>query len=285
MKEADPQPRGEGETVTRIHLAVLTSGAENLPPAHDQHHRQQDVHRVVETRLRITRQYSTHEEEAVDCAAAAEKLAEEAGHGNLPVLLADERGHDAEAHHEVACVAAEDHVAAGLVGLGEVDEVVEHESDDVGQVDRRGNEPAGGALRSEWSGQKGISVGQTVGVGVGEPCDIEGDGTQDGRDGDQQEASLEKTEVIFLEEQGQRHWDDRDVHEYVAQRGGRHRLQKRDGNILGLVDIAATWRYVWHDVEHVIRNRVLWASTPHRFLSMPACSAQCRFRTPRRTRT
>lgn len=62
--------------------------------------------------LRVRRHGRGHEEETVDGAAAAEQLADEAGHGDLPVLLADERGHDAETHHEVARVAAEDHVAA-----------------------------------------------------------------------------------------------------------------------------------------------------------------------------
>ena len=164
-EEADPQPRGEGETVARLHLAVLAGGAENLPPAHDQHDRQQNVHRVVQARLRVRRHGRGHEEETVDGAAAAEQLADEAGHGDLPVLLADERGHDAETHHEVARVAAEDHVAAGLVGVGEVDEVVDHECDDVGERDRGGNEPLGEALRNKWSANKGYRLARLSGLG------------------------------------------------------------------------------------------------------------------------
>ena len=77
-------------------------------------------------------------------------------------------------------MAAEDHVAAGLVGVGEVDEVVDHECDDVGECDGGGNEPLGEVLRNKWSANKGISVGQTVGIGIGEPSDVEGDGTQNG---------------------------------------------------------------------------------------------------------
>ena len=86
--------------------------------------------------------------------------------------------------------------------------------------------------------KQGISVGQTVGIGIGEPSDVEGDGTQNGRDGNQEEASLEETEVVLLEEKRNGHGDDCDVHEDVTQRRGLYRLQKRDWHVFALINNA-----------------------------------------------
>ena len=118
----------------------------------------------METRLPVKQMRGVHEEETVYGAAAAKQLTYEERNRDFPVLLADERGHGAETHHEVARVAAEDHVTAGLVGVGEVDEVVEHECDDVGKSDGRGHEPTGGGLRHKGSG-KGYRLARLSGLG------------------------------------------------------------------------------------------------------------------------
>ena len=81
-------------------------------------------------------------DEAVNGAAAGEKLGDEARHRDLPIRLGDKRGHGAQTHHDVALVSAEDHVATGLVRLRQRDEVVKHEGDGVGQRHWHGNKPA-----------------------------------------------------------------------------------------------------------------------------------------------
>ena len=57
-------------------------------------------------------------DEAVNGAAAGEKLGDEARHCDLPIRLGDKRGHDAQTHHDVARVSAEEHVSTRVDVVG-----------------------------------------------------------------------------------------------------------------------------------------------------------------------
>ena len=89
-------------------------------------------------------------------------------------------------------------------------------------------------VKEEQSGNARISVGGTVRVRVGEASDVEGDGSENRRNGDHQETLLHHAEVVLQEEERDGHGHDGEVHEDVTQRVRLHGLQEGTGAILML---------------------------------------------------